>query len=229
MPGLRGSPRHAPLRGALVSVALLLAACTVNLRPEYKMPHPLLQPMDAHVGLVLDAPLRHFAHEETRGGGNWKIELGPGHDKLFRNMFTASFQSVQVFDSLDAARAASGVQVLFEPAIDQYSFVTANETSGYWAVTIRYHIAVLDPAGAQVDSLSMTGYGSSVGEHGSEASLTAATRAAMRDAAAKFLVQMPRQGLAKKLLAGEKLSTADKAVVTQDVVETVPIDAAPGG
>lgn len=217
------------VRWAPICAALLLAGCAVKLRPEYQIPKPLLQPMNASVGLVLNETLRGYTHEETRAGGNWKIELGPGHDKLFRSMFGASFSSLQVFAGVDATRGAEALQVIFEPGIEEYSFISSQETTGHWAVTIRYRIAVLDPSGAPVDSFTLTGYGSSKGEHGSEASLTAATGAAMRDAAAKFLVQMPRQALARKLATGEKVSQADKAVVNVDVVEMVPIDPAPGG
>jgi hypothetical protein len=216
-------------RWAATCAVLLLAGCAVKLRPEYQIPKPLLRPIKANVGLVLDESLRKYTHEETRAGGNWNIELGPGHEKLYRSMFGASFSSLQVFEDLDAARGADALQVIFEPGIEEYSFISSQETTGHWAVTIRYRIAVLDPAGTPVDSFTLTGYGSSVGEHGSEASLTAATGAAMRDAAAKFLVQMPRQELARKLATGEAVSPADRAVVNVDVVEMVPIDPVPGG
>jgi hypothetical protein len=207
---------------------LLLAGCGVSMRPDYKMPRPLLQPMNAKVALLLDETLRGYVHEETRGGGNWKINLGRGHEHMFRDMFAASFQPLQVFTDLDAAKAA-GAQAIFDPVIEEFSFVTANETAAaYWAVTIRYRIEVLDPNGTQVDSFKLSGYGSSFGERGSEAALTAATRAAMRDAASKFLVQMPRQALTQKLIAGQALSVADKPQVTVDVVEAVPIEPAGG-
>lgn len=230
MSGLRGNSRHTPVHRALIPIVLLLAAgCAVKLRPEYEIPKPLLEPMNASAGLLLDESLRNYIHEETRAGGNWKIELGPGHEKLFRSMFGASFRNLQVFETPDAARAASGLQVIFEPAIEEFSFISSRETEGHWAVTIRYRIGVLDPAGTPVDSFTLTGYGSSIGEHGSEASLAAATGAAMRDAAAKFLVQLPRQALAQKLATGAQITVADKAVVTVDVVEMVPIEPEPGG
>ncbi len=229
MPLLRGNSRRAALRAALIGPLLLLAACAVDVHPQYQMPKPLLQPMQAHVGLVLDEPLRTFEQQETRGSGSWKIELGPGHARLFRNIFADSFEPLQVFDSLDAARAATGLQVIFEPSIEQYSFATDKETSGYWAVTIRYRITVLDPAGTPVDSFTLTGYGATVGQHGSKASLAAATRLAMRDAAAKFLVQMPRQALAKKLIAGKTITPADKDAGQADQIETVPIEPADNG
>lgn len=208
---------------------LLLAGCAVKLRPEYEIPKPLLEPMNARAGLLLTETLRGYVHDETRAGGNWSIQLGPGQEKLFRSMFEASFTPLQTFEDLDAARAAGGLQVIFAPGIEEFSFISSRETTGHWAVTIRYRIAVLDPAGTPVDSFSLTGYGSSLGEHGSEASLTAATGAAMRDAAAKFLVQMPRQALAKKLLTGEVITVADRVVVATDVVEMVPIEPEPDG
>jgi hypothetical protein len=214
-------------RVGIVALVLLLAGCGVRMRPDYQMPQPLLQPMNASVGLVLDATLRGYVHEETRGGGNWKIDLGHGHERLFRDMFKASFQPLQVFNDIEAARGQR-MLAMFEPVIEEFSFVTANETaSAYWAVTIRYRIEVLDPAGMPVDTFKLSGYGSAIGERGAEASLLAATRAAMRDAAAKFLVQMPRQPLAQKLIAGQPLSVADKAQVAVDAIETVPIDPAP--
>jgi len=215
-------------RIAGILAVLLLAGCGVRMRPDYQMPQPLLQPIEAKVGLLLDSTLRGYVHEETRGGGTWKIDLGHGHERLFRDVFKASFQPLQVFNDIEAARG-QGMLAIFDPVIEEYSFVTANETaSAYWAVTIRYRIEVLDPVGTPVDTFKLSGYGSSFGQRGAEASLLAATRAAMRDAAAKFLVQMPRQALAQKLMAGQPLSVADKAQAAVDVIETVPIDPAPG-
>jgi hypothetical protein len=206
----------------------LLAACGgVTVRPDHQLPRPLMQPMTAHAGLVLDEELRRYQHEETRAAANWKVELGGAHDKLMRYLFEASFSDVQAFNSIDAARAANGVQALFRPQIEQYSFATANETSGaYWAVTIRYRIGVLTPQGEPVDSLALTGYGSARDQGRAVRALTAATRAAMRDAAAKFLVQMPRQAVAAKLAAGNALATSDSAAATADLVEAVPIEPA---
>ena len=216
-----------PRIAGILAVVLLLAGCGVRMRPDYQMPQPLLQPMNAQVGLLLDATLRGYVHEETRGGGTWKIDLGRGHEHLFRDLFKASFQPLQIFNDIEAARA-QGMLAIFDPVIEEYSFVTASETaSAYWAVTIRYRIEVLDPNGAPVDTFKLSGYGSAFGQRGGEASLLAATRAAMRDAAAKFLVQMPRQPLAQKLLAGQPLSVADKPQVAVDVIEAVPIDPAP--
>ncbi len=210
---------------ALAALALLVPACgSVDVKPTPDLPRALVQPLQAQVGLVIDGELRSYVHEEKRGNSSWKVELGPGHDELFREVFGTSFSSVQVFDSEAAARAAPGLQAVFEPEIEQFSFVTDNETGGeYWAVTIRYRIAVLGQAGATIDNLTLTGYGSSrAGRSGN--ALTEATRAAMRDAAAKFLVQLPRQPMAARLAAGEVLTAEDAAAAQMEVIELVPIE-----
>lgn len=210
--------------GMLAALLGLVACGGAQVRPLPALPEPLLRPMPARVGLVLDADLRNYLHEETRGGSSWKVQLGPGHEELFRRMMTATFDSVAEFPSPEAARSASGLQTVFRPHIEQFSFATARETGGqYWAVTLRYRIGITSPAGEAIDTLTLTGYGSARGGRAANA-LTRATRAAMRDAASKFLVQMPRQPLAQKLRDGEALSAADAAAALVDAIETVPIE-----
>jgi hypothetical protein len=205
--------------------ALLLAACgAVKVAPEGQLPKALVQPMNARVGLVLDDELRNYTHEETRASANWSVNLGTGHEQMLKAVFGASFTSLGVYRNLDEARAASGLQGLFQPHIEQFSFATARETGGaYWAVTIRYRIAVLTPQGEPADTLTLTGYGSAGGAGRAGPSLVSATRAAMRDAAAKLLVQMPRQPAAAKLVAGEVLRAGENTAVV-DAIETVPIE-----
>jgi hypothetical protein len=218
-----------PVRALLpVAVAALLAACGgVQVKPTPNLPHPLLQPMSARVGVVLDEELRRYVHEETRGGTNWKVELGEGHEQFFREVISATFDAPQFFNNVADARAASGLQTIFRPRIEQFSFVTADETNGdYWAVTIRYSMAVLGMQGEIIDNYSLTGYGSARGGRAGTA-LTRATRAAMRDAAAKFLVQAPRQPLAKRLLAGEVLTPEHVEAAKAEAIEVVPIEEDP--
>jgi len=220
MPALRA------LRPAALLAAGLLAGCgAVNVQPDSQLPKALVQPVTAHVGLILDDELRHFTQQETRSSSDWKVDLGPPHEKMLRYVFESSFSDVHVFNNLEDARAASGLQGLFAPHIEQYSFATAEETSAsYWAVTIRYRITVYSPQGEPADSLTLTGYGSVADAGGSGKSLGNATRAAMRDAAAKILVQMPRQPLTARMAAGEMLRPGDATALTEQI-EAVPIEA----
>ena len=220
---------HRVAKSALASTALgCLAACGgVTIRPEPKLPPPLLQPLQADVGLIIPPEQRKYTHKETRWDVDWEIILGAGHQKIMEAVFKDEFAHVEEFKDLDAARAASGLKALFEPRIDQYSFVTSRETGGrYYAVTIRYRINLYTPRGDKVDSLTLTGYGNALASGlKSETPLLRATVAAMRDAAAKFLVQFPDQAAGQRLAKNEAIEL-EAAVIENDNVEigVVPID-----
>jgi hypothetical protein len=219
------------MKGAHLAPLLLgvaLAACgDVSIKPEARLPKPLIIPIPAAVGLIIPADTRRYVDEETRFGTDWKVDLGPGEVRLMRDTFTDLFQHVEEFKNLESARAASDLKALFETRVDQYSFVTARETGGrYYAVTIRYRINLYTAQGEKVDSYTLTGYGNSLatGMSGGKP-LTQATMAAMRDAAAKFLVQFP------DLPAGQQLTRNEAVAVEKPtpsaeaaLIEAVPID-----
>ena len=215
---------------ALAALCGALAACSsVKIKPDPQLPKPVLAPLPATVGLVLPKELRTYEHKETRWGSDWRISLGPGDVHLWHDIFQDSFSSVQEFNDLSAAIGAN-VQALFEPSIDQYSFVTAKDTPGgrYCAVTIRYRFNLYTPKGEKLDTLTLTGYGSALaGSMSSGAPLEVATLAAMRDAAAKFLVQFPDQAVAQQLARHETLSVQQATAATDNLqIEAVPIEEA---
>ena len=115
------------LAGAVALTAV--AGCgAISIKPDPVLPQPLLQPLPGSVGLVLPNELRNYVHKERRWGADWLIALGPGHVHLLRDVFRDSFRQVQEFKDLAAARAATGLNAVFEPLIDQYSFVTDRDT-----------------------------------------------------------------------------------------------------
>jgi hypothetical protein len=217
------------LRSTLCGLALAVAGCNgVNIQPDTTLPKALIVPIPAKVGLVIAPELSNYRHDETRAATDWSVDLGAGEVRLFREVMKASFTDVTEFTARDAAVATPDLLAIFDPRIEQYSFATANDTAGgYWAVTIRYRINVLSPGGEEADSLTLTGYGSTLPEGGSAKSLQRATIAAMRDAAAKFLVQFPRQQVAASLRAGRPLAAGAGAAVVVDEIETVPIEEPP--
>jgi len=216
-----------PLMRWLAAVpALLLAACGgVVIKPDTPLPRPLMQALPVRAGLVIGPELRGYKHEETRYGSNWQVDLGPGHVSMMESVFAATFRDLQRFGSVGEASAVPGLQAIFEPRIEQYSFATGRDTTGgHWAVTIRYRIGVMAPDGQPADTLTLTGYGSSRSGGGNGPSLSRATLSAMRDAAAKFLVQLPRSPLALQLKDGGVVRVASGVTVAVDEIEAVPID-----
>ena len=209
-------------------LAALLAGCGgVQIKPEPELPKALLSPMHTKVGLVIPAEMRNLSHRETRWGVGWDVHLGAGHVRLARDLFNAEFDEVQEFSDLESARKATGLKAIFEPRIEQYSFATARETGGrHYAVTIRYRINLYSPEGALADSYTLTGYGSALAKGmSSSGPLERASRAAMRDAAAKFLVQFPEQSAGKQLAKNEKIVAEQTASGSGavDVIEAVPV------
>jgi hypothetical protein len=235
---MRAERRHVRRHEALAAARLLglaalaaLSACGgISIKPDPLLPQPLMQPLPAAVGLIFPNELRNYVHKETRWGVDWKIELGPGHMHLYRDIFKDSFRQVAEFKDVAAASAAPGLKALFEPTIDQYSFVTDRDTGGrYFAVTLRYRINLYTPQGERLDTLTLTGYGSALAKGMSNGGmLERATLAAMRDAAAKFLVQFPSQPPGQ-LLAHDEPLVVQASVSTADnlSIEAVPIEENP--
>jgi hypothetical protein len=222
--------RSARLLAAAAGVAALTACGGVEIRPQTKLPQPLIQTMPAHVGLVIPREMREFVHNETRWGVEWNVALGGGHKDLMLEVLKHTFTEVKEFNDVEAARSASGLKAIFEPSIEQYSFVTARETGGrYYAVTIRYRIDLYTPTGEKADSLTLTGYGNSLAKGISSGKpLEKASVAAMRDAAAKFLVQFPEQSVGVRLAKNETVEVETKTAASANYggIEQVPIEEA---
>ncbi len=221
LPGIRRSAV------ALLTANLLCACGGVTVRPHAVLPKPLIVPLPASIGLIIPPETRRFVDQETRFGVDWKVELGPGEVRHMQDVFRDLFQHVEEFKDLEAARKAGDLKALFEARVDQYSFVTARETGGrYYAVTIRYRINLYTPQGDRIDSYTLTGYGNALAQGMTgEKPLAQATVSAMRDAAAKFLVQFPDQPAGQQLARNETLE-ADKPAASADAaeIEAVPID-----
>jgi hypothetical protein len=221
---------HRSLRLLTLALALAgLAACGgVQIRPDPKLPDAIIAPMPARVGLVIPPEVRDYTHSETRWGVGWKVHLGEGHATLVQRFLESMFTDVDVYADLGEARRAAGLKAVFEPRIEQYSFVTARETGGrYYAVTIRYRINLYTPVGELADSFTLTGYGNALAKGmSSGAPLQRATLGAMRDAAAKFLTQFPDLSPGK-LLAQNEAVVVERRVRAEEggpvEIEAVPI------
>jgi hypothetical protein len=220
----------------LAALAALTGCGDVQVAAESQMPTPLVDPLPITVGIHYTEDFSKYAHAEERWGVKWKAELGPYHVRMAERLFNAAFRETIAVKDLKDLPANPPYVAIIEPRIEQYSFITPKDTgANYYAVTIKYRLNVLAPSGETADSLTFTGYGSfKSGGMSSTTPMVSATKAAMRDAAAKFLVQFPEQDVARKLLAGAPLieqaapvaaTPTPNAPVAGDelVIQTVPI------
>jgi hypothetical protein len=96
------------------------------------------------------------------------------------------------------------IRGVFEPVLEEFSFVTPRETgTPLYAVSLKYRINAYTPAGERVDSWMFTGYGaqssSTVPGQGKDA-LQQAASIAMRDAGAKLAVEFREQAIVRGLI-----------------------------
>lgn len=220
---------------ALVSVpilALLLSACGgMAIAPTApSMPKPLIVQFPADVGIHYVDDLRKYVHEEERWGSKWKVDLGESHVKMLTEVAKLAFRHAEEVPDVKVAESGSLVDIVLQPHIETFSFITPRDSGGgFFAVTIRYRLEVYAPDGRLADTLTFTGYGGAPATGMSSSKpMIAATQAAMRDAAAKFLVQFPEQKIARKLRSGEPLveekTETQVAQAEGDVkIEAVPI------
>jgi hypothetical protein len=102
-------------KSALASATLAcLAACGgITIRPEPKLPPPLLQPLQADVGLIIPPDQRKYTHKETRWDVDWQIILGAGHQKIMEDVFKDEFTHVEEFKDLAGGGGATRMKEIF--------------------------------------------------------------------------------------------------------------------
>jgi hypothetical protein len=218
---------------AAAALATISACGDVKVKAEPKLPVALVSQLPLTVGVFYPSGFRTYVHREDRWGSGYEVNLGPGHVQLADQLFHLEFAHTVPVENLTAAPKSPALAAIVEPRIERFSFLTARDTGGqYFAVTIDYRLNLFNSAGERIDSFTFVGYGSapSTGIK-TETPLFAATQAAMRDAAAKFLVQFPEQATVKRLLKGETITPLAELKAQQDTVpagtdtiEAVPIE-----
>jgi hypothetical protein len=220
---------------AVAAVLALAGACgDVKVATEPKLPPAaLIAQLPLTVGVYYSDRFRNYVHREDRWGSGYEINLGPGHVHLVDRLFNLEFKRTVPVANLSALPRNPPYSVILEPRIERYSFLTSRDTGGkYFAVTIGYRLNLYNTKGERIDSLTFVGYGSdSSSGMTTKSPLEAATQAAMRDAAAKFLVQFPEQATVRKLVAGETVPPLGEAPTevagparASGAIEVVPIE-----
>ena len=200
--------RRLASRAALLAcVAVLSAACApTRFETATDVPQPLIEKIPVVVGVHLPLEFREKVYEEKReGGAQYSIGLGKAQSAGFMHILEAMFlRVVPVPSPADAVRVDPEIRGVLEPVLEDYAFVTpADSGTQSYAASLRYTIRLYSPQGELADSWTFTGYGSQAASAfpgKGDAALQAATRLAMRDAAAKLAAEFHEQAIARGLI-----------------------------
>ena len=202
----RASRFRRPARALAVSTLVLLAGCgTTEFEAGSVIPQPLVTRIPVVVGVHVPSVFREAVHREKRDGVEYVITVGKSQADGFDRLMNAMFTRVVPVGSLEAGAVTDPeVRGVFEPVLEDFSFVTPRDTgTQLYAVSLKYRINAYTPAGVAVDSWTFTGYGaqasSSVPGQGKLA-LQQAASLAMRDAAAKIAVEFREQAIVRGLI-----------------------------
>jgi hypothetical protein len=205
--GLRGVQQRTLRASLLALVGVLAAACApTRFETATDVPPPLIEKIPVVVGVYLPLEFREKVYEEKReSGAQYSIGLGKAQSAGFMRILEAMFvRVVPVTAPADAARVDPEIRGVLEPVLEDYAFVTpADSGTQSYAASLRYTIRLYSPQGELADSWTFTGYGSQPGSAfpgKGDAALQAATRLAMRDAAAKLAAEFHEQAIARGLV-----------------------------
>ena len=183
------------IQRAIIATLLLgtLGACTgASVQAPVKFPVPVVESLPLNMGLVLSDELRSYVHQEKlENNGTWVIDIGDAQQPMFENLFSGLFQSYETLAKVNGQSSShNGVIV---PNIAQAQFSIPSQTrTDYFEVWIRYQIQLFDEQ-TLIAEWPITAYGkANVRNYGlvsTNEALTAAARAACRDAMAFFAVE----------------------------------------
>jgi hypothetical protein len=191
----------------LLLCAMAVVGCApTRFEATSDVPQPLIEKIPVVVGVHLPLEFREKVYEEKReSGAQYSIALGKAQSAGIMRIFEALFlRVVPVPSPADAAKVDPEIRGVLEPVLEDYAFVTPTDSGTQaYAASLRYTIRLYAPQGELVDSWTFTGYGSqpaSAFPGKGDAALQAATRLAMRDAAAKLAAEFHEQAIARGLI-----------------------------
>jgi hypothetical protein len=201
------TPRLRAVGWVCVAALGLVACAPTQFEAQPDVPAPLIEKIPVTIGVHLPLEFREKVYEEKReqGGGEYSIGLGKAQTTGFMRILEAMFARVVVVSSpAAAAQADPSIRGVLEPVLDDFAFVTPIDSGTQsYAASLKYTIRLYSPQGELQDSWTFTGYGSQpvsafpgVGDE----ALQAATRLAMRDAAAKLAAEFHEQAIARGLI-----------------------------
>ena len=170
-------------------MALLLSACAGQVIVSQEFPEPIAVPLPQRIGVYYNPEFLgyNYSDEESKIG----FELGSKQHSLFGKVFDAMFLQAISVPSADAATAGVDVDMVIEPMLQEYAFLSPIETATkFYSVSLKYQIRIYSPNGSIIGYWPLVAYGKSRTRlMNKNESLGDATTMALRDVAAAMVSQ----------------------------------------
>ncbi|MFK7956174.1 MAG: hypothetical protein AB8B96_08765 [Lysobacterales bacterium] len=168
---------------------LTLAGCAGTVVIESEFPEPVVQAMPFSAGIYYSPEFSEYVFKEEEG--KLEFELGTKQLAVYDKIFGALFEQTISVPSPDGDNSAYGVDLVLEPVLEEYAFLSPQETAtNFYAVSMKYQIRLYSDQGTIVGYWPFVAYGKDRKKfvNGNE-SLGEATTLALRDAAAAMVSQ----------------------------------------
>jgi hypothetical protein len=173
----------------LLLIALLLSGCAGQVIVSQEFPEPIAVALPQRIGVYYNPEFLGYTYidEDSR----LKFELGSKQHNLFGKVFDAMFLQAIPVTSVDAAASGVNVDLVIEPKLEEYAFLSPIETAtDFYAVSLRYQIRIYSPDGTIVGYWPLVAFGKSRSRLVKKnESLGDATTMALRDVAAAMVSQ----------------------------------------
>lgn len=170
-----------------------LAGCGASVPVMSEFPTPLVRPVDARVGILLDDALTSYEHEENLAQhSRWSIQLGDANSALFGPLIESMFTETTVISELPAT---ADLDAVMRPQLDKFEFdVPVGSDAKFVEVWLQYTMHLTGPDGTVISEWPVTGYGKSkVGRLRNNESLRKAAVRAMREVGAQIVTKFSSQ------------------------------------
>lgn len=189
----------------IAAFAALVPGCGAHVPVDVTIPDPLVEALPLTVGVVYDADFTQYTYTEKATGTDWSINLGDSTQHMFDRVLSKAFAKVVQLDAVPSeGQAATGVDFVLKPAVDEYAFLTPEDSGvDFYSVSIRFQLQAFSPNGAPLDQWDINSYGRTRSKAlNAKDSLGAATDLALRDAAATMALDFKQRPQIRALLPG---------------------------
>ena len=186
----------------ILMVCCVAAACTTTVRLDNDFPSPAVDALPLSIAVFYDEEFKDYTYSAPRGADPVLVKLGPAQVRLLNRMLDGLFREISQIRTRPTGERAAQADVVIVPTVERFTLNSpAYHGSDYYEVRVAYRLDIYSPSGRLVGGLPLEGYARAPARWSSiSTSVHQVTVRALRDAAARLIVELPEQPAIQQLL-----------------------------